>query len=180
MLQNCSAQKNCRHIFPVSRILLAPVAAASSCWVPGPVTSFLPPSGTHGGQEGQTLPMRLLTGMCAIEFSPPINDCLRIISARIQTTSQVWGCDTLPYTVGRAYTPDPPMLSLTLGLALINDMLADRYEQWAEVHLCEWACPLAHCLPLGRECTLSHPGSSEDEITRSKSAPHSHLGADSR
>lgn len=41
------------------------MAAAGSCWVPVPVTPLLPPpqSGTHGGQEGPPLPMRLRTGM---------------------------------------------------------------------------------------------------------------------
>lgn len=87
MLQNCSPQKNCRRILPASRVSLAVMMAASSRWVPVSVTCFLPPSGTHGEQEDQSqpLPMQSLTGICVVEFFPPINASLRTFPARIHT-----------------------------------------------------------------------------------------------
>lgn len=69
------SSKDCRSIFPVSRSLLAPWRQPAAAGCLSPVTSLLPPptpSGTHGGQEGPPLPMRLRTGMraCAPECAP--------------------------------------------------------------------------------------------------------------
>lgn len=99
--------------------------------------------------------MRLRTGMRAraVAFPPPVNDSRWSISAWTGTASRCEGL--IHYRAANircvpcreSIHPDPLTPSLTLGLASINEMLAERYEQRAEVYLSEWACLLPTAFP---------------------------------
>lgn len=97
--------------------------------------------------------MRLRTGMrAAVAFPLPVNDSRWSISAWTGTASR---CEGLIHRAANircvpcreSIHPDPLTPSLTLGLASINEMLAERYEQRAEVYLSEWACLLPTAFP---------------------------------
>lgn len=139
------------------------MAAAGSCWVPVPVTPLLPPPPApvrNPRRPGGPAPAyaiahrnaRLRTGMRAVAFPPPVNDSRWSISAWTGTASR---CEGLIHRAANircvpcreSIHPDPLTPSLTLGLASINEMLAERYEQRAEVYLSEWACLLPTAFP---------------------------------
>lgn len=119
------------------------MAAAGSCWVPVPVTPLLPPP-RQEPTESWPPP--------AYAIPPPVNDSRWSISAWTGTASR---CEGLIHRAANircvpcreSIHPDPLTLSLTLGLASINEMLAERYEQRAEVYLSEWACLLPTAFP---------------------------------